>query len=93
MADDPGPAAAALSDAERHVREGEVRVARQSAIVLRIEGLGQDARVAQTLLSHMQVALDEFYRDLWRLSQEVAGGSRWVHEPRSPVGAQEPADA
>src|SRR3954469_13356575 len=68
-----------LAEAERHVREGEVRVARQAALVRRLQGQGVDTRIAQSLLAEMKSVMGQFYRDLWSQSREAAGDPPWVH--------------
>ncbi|WP_207537631.1 response regulator [Sabulicella rubraurantiaca] len=54
-----------LAQAERHVREGEQRVARQAALVARLARRGLNATEAQIVLEHLQTTLELFRDHLW----------------------------
>jgi hypothetical protein len=46
-----------LAQAERHVAEGEARIARQAELVERLRGGGQDVAAAEALLTNLQQTL------------------------------------
>jgi len=63
----------ALARAERHVREGEERLARQAALVERIAARGLDSSGAEIVLERFRTTLELWRDDLRRL--RAAGGS------------------
>jgi CRP-like cAMP-binding protein len=56
---------------ERHIGEGEARVARQRQVVLRLDGAGADPGGAKELLSQFEQILAESRRHLARLTPEA----------------------
>jgi ribosomal protein S19E (S16A) len=64
-----------LSQAERHVREGEERIARQTAVVEELERDGHvhAAGKARVLLATLQAVLDTWHADLARLRRPRDG--------------------
>ena len=57
----------ALARAERHVREGEERLARQAALVERIAARGLDSSGAEIVLERFRTTLELWRDDLRRL--------------------------
>jgi hypothetical protein len=61
-----------VEQAERHVQEGEVRVARQMALVSRLATRGFDPTVAEEVLENLRTALG-LARDHLRHETEIRG--------------------
>lgn len=62
-----------LEQAERHVREGEARVARQAALVERLTALGFDPGNARTVLAQLLTTL-ALAREHLRIERAAHGG-------------------
>jgi hypothetical protein len=80
--------AADLAMAERHVREAEARVRRQTMIVERLQRQGTRSEHAEALLAHMRTVLADFYRHLWWKLDEATGAMRWVRQRPDPLDPQ-----
>jgi uncharacterized coiled-coil protein SlyX len=63
----------ALTQTERHVREGEERLARQAALIGRLAARGLDTAEAETILERLRTTLELSREHLARLrATEVA---------------------
>jgi hypothetical protein len=83
--------AADIAMAERHVREAEARVHRQTMIVERLHRQGARSDHAEALLANMRTVLADFYRHLWWQMDEATGAMRWVKQRPDPLDPQQHA--
>jgi hypothetical protein len=74
-----------LERVERHVREGEVHVARQREIVDRLAPSGEVAGIARTLLAEFEDTLDLHRARLARLRKAGRGGGIATIVPLAPA--------
>jgi hypothetical protein len=58
----------ALAQAERHVREGEACIARQIALIEKLDRNGHDTDTARDLLDTFQIVLQTWRGDLVRIA-------------------------
>jgi hypothetical protein len=61
-----------LAQAERHVADGENRIARQQQIITELASGGYDLETAQDLLAHFEYAQESHVADRDRLRAQLA---------------------
>jgi hypothetical protein len=63
-----------LAQAERHVSEGLMHIARQKQIIVKLMKAGHDTTMARSLLVNFEDVLENHIADRDRLKKELAGG-------------------
>jgi hypothetical protein len=70
---DPSETLVHLDEAERHVREGELRLERQRTLIVKLRDGGHRTDMAETLLARFKDALAAHISHRDRLQEEVRG--------------------